>query len=226
MNILVACEFSGILTNALRRKGHNAWSCDLLPSEGTAYHLRGDVRRALHGHLASNFPQHMAAPLPLYLQWQAMIAFPPCTYLCSSGLHWNKKDPDRSAKTKEALMFVDFLLNAPLQFIALENPIGCISTKIRKPDQIIQPWQFGHNASKSTCLWLKGLPKLTPTQIIPPDRIINGKPRWANQTDSGQNRLSPSATRWADRSKSYEGVMQAMADQWFEKSWPPSSGAL
>ena len=142
-----------------------------------------------------------------------MIAHPPCTYLCSSGLHWNKKFPDRQQKTEDALVFVRQLLSAPIPKIALENPIGCISTRIRKPDQIIQPHQFGHDASKATCLWLKGLPPLTPTAYVEP-RIINGKKRWSNQTDSGQNKLPPSENRWALRSETYKGIALAMATQW------------
>lgn len=146
-------------------------------------------------------------------QWDLLIAHPPCTYLCSSGLHWNNKVSGRQEKTEEALVFVRALLDAPVEKIALENPIGCISSQIRKPDQIIQPWQFGHDASKATCLWLKGLPLLKPTKIIEP-RIVNGKQRWANQTDSGQNKLGPSKNRWKERSRTYQGIANAMAEQW------------
>jgi hypothetical protein len=145
--------------------------------------------------------------------WDLMIAHPPCTYLCSSGLHWNKRIPDRAQKTEEALEFVQVLLDAPIPKIALENPIGCISTRIRKPDQTIQPYQFGDDASKATCLWLKGLPPLRATQFVEP-RIVNGKPRWANQTDSGQNRLPPRADRWKIRSETYVGIAEAMVSQW------------
>jgi hypothetical protein len=142
-----------------------------------------------------------------------MIAHPPCTYLCSSGLHWNKRTPGRAAKTEEALEFVQLLMDAPIPKIAIENPIGCISTRIRKPSQIIQPYHFGDDASKFTCLWLKGLPHLLPTDFVEP-RIVNGKRRWANQTDSGQNRLPPSADRWKIRSETYVGIANAMAKQW------------
>jgi hypothetical protein len=145
--------------------------------------------------------------------WDLMIAHPPCTYLCSSGLHWNKKRPDRAAQTELALEFVNLLLNASIKRIALENPIGCISTRICKPSQTIQPWQFGHDASKSTCLWLKNLPLLKPTNIVDP-RIVNGRKRWANQTDSGQNKLPPSDDRWKIRSETYQGIANAMANQW------------
>lgn len=196
MNALVACEFSGQVRRALRSLGVNAYSCDLLPAlDDQTYHIQTDVLNLLHD------------------PWDLMIAFPPCTYLCSSGLHWNKRRPERAEKTEEALEFVQRLLDAPVPHIALENPIGCISTRIRPPDQIIQPYQFGHDASKGTCLWLKNLPPLTPTQNVEP-RMVNGKPRWGNQTDSGQNRLGPSADRWAKRSETYPGIAQAMANQW------------
>ena len=142
--------------------------------------------------------------------WDLMVAHPPCTYLCSSGLHWNKRVAGRDQKTAEALEFVKLLLDAPIPRIALENPVGCISTRIRPPDQIIQPWQFGHPESKATCLWLKGLPKLTATNVL--SKPASG--RWENQTPSGQNKLGPSKDRWAIRSETYAGIAQAMADQW------------
>jgi hypothetical protein len=196
MRVLVACEFSGVVREAFRKRGHEAVSCDLLPAEDNSpHHIQGDV-------------------LPVLLEgWDLRIAHPPCTYLCSSGLHWNKRRPGRAEKTEEALQFVRELLNAPIERIALENPIGCISSRIRKPDQIIQPFLFGHDASKATCLWLKNLPGLANTTFIEP-RIINGKKRWANMTDSGQNKLGPSDTRWAERSRTYEGIAEAMAEQW------------
>lgn len=142
-----------------------------------------------------------------------MIAHPPCTYLCSSGLHWNKRIPGREDQTADAVEFVRFLLSAPIEQIALENPVGRIGTAVRKADQVLQPYQFGHDASKSTCLWLKNLPHLVPTRHVLP-RIVNGKPRCGNQTDSGQNKLTPSLDRWAIRSKTYEGIAAAMAAQW------------
>lgn len=142
-----------------------------------------------------------------------MIAHPPCTYLCSSGLHWNKRVPGRAAKTEEALSFVRRLLDAPIPRIALENPQGCISTRIRPADQYIQPYDFGEDASKKTGLWLKNLPRLVPTKRVP-GRVVNGIERWSNQTDSGQNRLGPSDDRWAERSKTYPGIAAAMASQW------------
>jgi hypothetical protein len=147
------------------------------------------------------------------MNWGLIIAHPPCTYLCSSGLHWNKNNPDRDIQTMLALTFVRTLLNSNITKIAIENPVGCISTQIRKPDQIIQPYQFGHDASKRTCLWLKNLPPLVPTKYVEP-RIVNGKKRWANQTDSGQNKLGPSEQRSDLRSITYQGIAEAMAEQW------------
>jgi hypothetical protein len=142
--------------------------------------------------------------------WDLMIAHPPCTYLCSSGLHWNKRRPERAAQTEGALSFVRLLLGAPIKHIALENPIGCISTRIKPPTPIIQPWQFGHPESKATCLWLKNLPPLIHSDIL-------AKPLcgyWNNQTPNGQNKLGPSADRWKIRSATYAGIAQAMASQW------------
>ncbi len=193
--ILIACEFSGIVRDAFSARGWDAWSCDLLPTEQPGQHIQGDALAVLAD------------------GWDMMIAHPPCTYLCSSGLHWNKRRPERAKQTEEALEFVRRLMDAPIARIAVENPIGCIATRIRPADQIIQPWQFGHDASKATCLWLKGLPELRSTQLIQA-RIVAGKRRWANQTDSGQNKLGPSVDRWALRSLTYPGIAQAMADQW------------
>lgn len=195
MKVLVACEFSGTVRDAFIKAGHQAMSCDLLDTESLGPHYIGDVKDIISD------------------GWDLMIAHPPCTYLASSGLHWNNKRPDRALKTEESLNFVRELMDAPIPMIALENPIGCISSRIRKPDQIIQPWWFGHDASKATCLWLKNLPKLLPTEKVEP-RMVNGKPRWGNQTDSGQNKLAPSPDRWKLRSITYSGIAQAMADQW------------
>jgi hypothetical protein len=195
VKVLVACEYSGRVRDAFLALGHDAMSCDLLPTDAPGPHYQGDVQDVLGQ------------------GWDLMIAHPPCTYLASSGLHWNKRQPDRAVKTEAALQFVMALLNAPIERIALENPIGCISTRVRKPEQVIQPWQFGDDASKATCLWLKNLPPLKPTKLIP-GRLVNGKRRWANQTDSGQNRLSPSADRWKKRSETYQGIAAAMAEQW------------
>jgi len=195
MKVLVACEFSGTVRDAFIARGHDAMSCDLLPTEKPGPHHQGSVLDILDQ------------------GWDLMIAHPPCTYLTASGLHWNKRRPGRAAQTEEAVAFVMALANAPIPRIAIENPIGCLSTRWRKPDQIIQPHQFGHDASKATCLWLVGLPTLQPTLMVPP-RMVNGRPRWGNQTDSGQNRLPPSKDRWALRSITYQGIANAMADQW------------
>ena len=196
MRVLVGCEYSGRVRNAFREAGHDAWSCDLLPSEDDSpFHVQGDVLSLLNQ------------------KWDLGIFHPPCTYLAVSGLHWNKRDPARAAKTEEALDFVRTLMSAPIERIALENPVSCISSRIRKPDQIIQPYEFGEDASKKTCLWLKNLDLLTPTQMVPP-RLVDGKPRWSNQTDSGQNRLGPSEDRWKERSRTFVGVAKAMAEQW------------
>jgi len=192
MRVLVACEFSGAVRDAFIARGHCAMSCDLLNTEVPGPHYCGDVRDVLGD------------------GWDLMVAHPPCTYLAVSGLHWNKRKPGRAALTEEALEFVRLLLDAPIPRIALENPIGCISSRICKPDQIIHPWQFGHDASKATCLWLKGLPLLKPTDVLPGGRSA----RRANQTASGQNKLPPSPDRWKLRSLTYPGIAEAMAKQW------------
>lgn len=194
MRVLVACEFSGTVRDAFLSLGHDAVSCDLLPTESPGPHYQGDVMDIIND------------------EWDLMICHPPCTYLSVSGIHWNDRGRGWE-KTEEALEFVNRLLSAGIPMIALENPVSIISSRIRKPDQIIHPHQFGHDASKATCLWLKNLPKLTPTEHVEP-RIVNGKKRWGNQTDSGQNRLPPSKDRWAIRSKTYAGIAEAMAQQW------------
>ena len=186
MKVLIACEFSGIVREAFRANGHDALSCDLEPSETPGPHYRGNV-------------------IDLFAQeWDLMIAFPPCTHLSSSGARWWPRKREEQGK---ALDFVWSLFAAPIPRIALENPVGIISTVVNKPDQIIQPWQFGHDASKRTCLWLKGLPLLKPTREI-------RKARYANQTPSGQNNLPPSPHRAKDRSRTYPGIANAMAEQW------------
>jgi hypothetical protein len=197
MRVLVACEFSGTVRDAFLKRGHYALSCDLLPctSQTPGDHYEGDVKDVLGD------------------GWDLMIAHPPCTYLSVSGMHWTVRGLRDPQLTEDALEFVRLLLNAPIKQIALENPVSVISSRIRKPDQIIAPYEFGHDASKKTCLWLKNLPQLKATEIIKP-RIINGKKRWGNQTDSGQNKLTPSADRWKLRSKTYEGIAEAMATQW------------
>lgn len=197
MKVLVACEYSGIVREAFKQQGHKAMSCDLLPTELPGHHYQGDIRRVLGA------------------GWDLMIAHPPCTYLAVSGLHWNKRGVmldgrPRAELTEEALEFVQLLLDAPILRIALENPVGAISTRIRKPDQMLQPWWFGDDASKKTCLWLKNLPPLVPTNMLPGD----SRTRRANQTPSGQNKLGPSPDRWKERSRTYQGIADAMATQW------------
>ena len=195
MHILIACEYSGTVRDAFIRAGHDAMSCDLLPTDVPGPHYQGDVFDIINN------------------GWDMMIAHPPCTYLSVSGMHWTARGLRDPQLTEDALEFVTRLMAASIPRIAVENPISVISSRIRKPDQIINPWQFGHDASKRTCLWLKNLPLLTPTDIVEP-RIVNGKKRWANQTDSGQNRLPPSDDRWKIRSETYTGIAQAMAEQW------------
>lgn len=189
MKVLIACEFSGTVRNAFRKRGHDAWSCDLLPADdGSEYHIQGDCRDHLEG-------------------WDLIISHPPCTHLAVSGARWFK---DKQVEQAEALQFVRTLMDAPCQRWALENPISIISSKIRKPDQIVQPWQFGHPESKKTCLWVHGLPLLKPTKVLEtPESGV-----WENQTPSGQNKLGPSKDRWKLRSKTYEGIAEAMAEQW------------
>lgn len=182
MRVLVACEFSGIVREAFRKRGHEAVSCDLLPSEIPGAHIQGDaIMAARRG-------------------WDMVIAFPPCTHLAVSGARWFKHKVKEQA---DALRFVDALLCLPIAKIALENPVGIISTNIRKPDQIIQPWQFGHPETKATCLWLKNLPPLTPTKIV-----SGRKPRVHHEP--------PGPERWKNRSRTYQGIADAMAEQWGE----------
>jgi site-specific DNA-cytosine methylase len=195
MRVLVACEYSGAVRDAFIRGGHDAMSCDLLPTDSPGPHHQGDVREILKD------------------DWDIMVAHPPCTYLSVSGMHWTTRGLRDPKLTEDALDFVRLLMDAPIARIAVENPVSVISSRIRKPDQVITPYQFGHDASKKTCLWLKNLPPLVPTKFIEP-RVVNGKPRWGNQTDSGQNRLGPSADRWKERSKTYAGIAAAMAEQW------------
>lgn len=197
MRVLVACESSGVVSQAFREAGCYAISCDLLPSDGNSlYHHQGDVRDIL------------------YDEWDLLIAHPPCTYLSVSGMHWTTRGLRDPQLTEEALEFVRLFMGAPIDKICIENPVSVISTRIRKADQIIQPYQFGHDASKKTCLWLKNLPPLVPTEYVAPRVLPNGKERWGNQTDSGQNALPPSKDRWKERSKTYEGIAKAMASQW------------
>lgn len=199
LKVLVGCEYSGTVRDAFIARGWDALSCDLLPTEKPGPHYQGDVMDILGD------------------GWDLAIFHPPCTYLSSSGLHWNGRIPGRQEKTDEAIEFVRALLEAPIPHIALENPIGCISTRLRKADQTIQPYQHGDDASKATCLWLIGLPLIQPTKRVD-GRFVNNRgvivERWGNQTDSGQNKLPPSEHRWKDRSRTYPGIAQAFANQW------------
>jgi len=182
MRVLVACEYSGRVRDAFVKRGHFAMSCDLLPTDAPGLHYQGDVFDIIgHG-------------------WDLMIAHPPCTDLAVSGSRWF---PEKRADGRQqmALEFVQRLLNAPVEKIALENPISIISSKIRKPDQIIQPWMFGHGETKATCLWLKGLPMLVPTNVV------DGR-------EARVHRMSPGPNRWKERSRTYQGIADAMADQW------------
>jgi hypothetical protein len=195
VKVLIACENSGRTRDAFLSRGHDAMSCDLLPTDAPGPHYQGDVRDILHD------------------GWDLMIGHPPCTYLSVSGMHWTTRGLRDPQLTEDALELVRLLMDAPIPRIAIENPVSVISSRIRKPDQIINPYQFGHDASKKTCLWLKNLPILQPTQYVEP-RMVNGRPRWGNQTDSGQNRLPPSKDRWKIRSETYAGISAAFAEQW------------
>lgn len=192
MRVLVACEFSGVVRRAFEKRGHDVISCDLLESEDNSpYHYQGDIRDLLDQ------------------QWDLMIAHPPCTDIAVSGAaHFKTKIAD--GRQQAALNFVRLLMDADIPRICIENPVSVISSKIRKPNQIIQPWHFGNDASKKTCLWLKGLPLLTATNRLPGD----DRTRRANQTASGQNKLGPSPTRARERSRTYQGIADAMAKQW------------
>lgn len=195
MKILIACESSATVKSAFLKKGHDVTSCDLLPCVTNQNHYQGNILDILNQ------------------DWDLLIAHPPCTYLASSGMHWTTRGIRDPQLTEDALHFVKLLMDANIDKICIENPVGVISTRIKKPTQYIQPYQFGHNASKKTGLWLKNLPPLQSTNFIPP-RIVNGKQRWDNQTNSGQNNLPPSQNRWQLRSKTYQGIADAMANQW------------
>jgi hypothetical protein len=181
MRVLVGCEFSGVVRQAFRDRGHDAWSCDLLPAEdGSPYHVEADVLDVLGR------------------DWDMAVFHPPCTHLAVSGARWFK---DKRVEQAAALDFVRALLDAPIDRIALENPVSIISSRIRKPDQILQPWQYGHGEVKAHCFWLKNLPRLRPTDIV------DGRtPR--------VHFASPSPDRWKERSRTYKGIAAAMADQW------------
>lgn len=180
MKVLVACEYSGTVRDAFIKRGHDAMSCDVLDTDAPGPHHKGDVRDILGD------------------GWDLMVAHPPCTHLAVSGARWFK---DKLPEQAEALNFVRLLLDANIQKIALENPISIISSKVRKPDQIIQPWQFGHGETKATCLWLKNLPLLTPTNVV------EGR-------EAKIHKMPPGKDRWKKRSLTYQGIADAMADQW------------
>ena len=180
MRVLVACEFSGIVRDAFRARGHDAVSCDLLPTDSAGPHLQCDVLETLDA------------------GWDLMVAHPPCTHLAVSGARWFKEKQKEQA---EAVAFFMALAMAPIPKIAIENPVSIMSTRWRKPDQIIQPWQFGHGETKATCLWLKGLPKLEPTNIV------EGR-------EAKIHKMGPGPDRWKKRSITYHGIADAMAEQW------------
>lgn len=217
LKVLIACEYSGTVRDAFIARGHEAISCDLLPTERPGPHYQGSVTDIIND------------------GWDLMVAHPPCTYLSVSGMHWTTRGLRDPKLTECALNFVRILMDAPIERIAIENPVSVISSRIRKLDQIIQPWMFGDDASKKTCLWLKNLPRLQPTQHIEPKWFCCGvalpsgvgkygcancngeneaRPRWGNQTASGQNKLGPSKDRWKIRSTTFQGIANAMADQW------------
>lgn len=198
VRILVACEFSGTVRDAFAARGHDAWSCDLLPTERPGQHIQGDVLQVL----ADGF--------------DLMVAHPPCTYLTVSGNKWMKPEfaerfPRRHEQREEAVAFFLALYHAPIARVAVENPIGVMSTRFRKPDQVVQPWMFGHGETKATCLWLRGLSPLLPTHHKDGDLFTDPAPTERVQR---LHLLPPSPTRWAERSKTYPGIAQAMADQW------------
>ena len=180
MRVLIACEYSGIVRDAFIRKGHNALSCDLLPTEIDGPHYQGNVENIIND------------------GWDLMICHPPCTHLAVSGARWFK---EKQREQVQALEFVELLLNAPVDKICLENPVSIISSRIRKPDQIIQPWQYGHGETKATCLWLKNLPLLQPT------KVVEGR-------EARVHKMAPGPDRWKERSRTYTGIAAAMAEQW------------
>lgn len=185
LDVLIACEFSGVVRRAFRSRGHNAWSCDILPAEDSSeFHFCGDV---------------LGFPL-VEMEWDLMIAHPPCTYLASSGARWWK---GREEEQLKALGFVHQLMNSRVPRVCIENPVGKISSHFRKPNQIIQPWQFGHGEVKTTCLWLKNLPPLQPTAIV----AGREQKCW---------KQPPHVDRWKRRSRTYVGIAEAMALQWGE----------
>lgn len=203
MRILVACEFSGIVREAFKARGHDAWSCDLLPTEMPGQHIQDDVLKYLDEN------------------WDMVIAHPPCTFLAVSGNKWMKQEyqnrfPNRQQQRKEAITFFMELANCNIPKICIENPVGIMSTQWRKPDQIIQPWQFGHPETKATCLWLKGLTMLNPTEIVTPEWIIGKKDgkKYSRIHYMTARFFGKDINRQKERSRSYPGIANAMAAQW------------
>lgn len=223
VNVLIACECSGVVREAFRALGHNAWSCDIKPAvDGLRFHLQGDALEVLRRGCE-------IAP-GVFVPWDLVIAHPPCTYVCNSGVlrlykggkKINGIDLDRWAKMRDGAYFFDAIFRFYRGPLCVENPVmhghafDLLSEPVQRTQrQTVQPHQFGDDASKATVLWLRGLPELLPTTHVAP-RIVDGKRRWANQTDSGQNKLTPSPTRGAERAVTYPGIARAMAAQWTE----------
>ena len=195
MRVLIACEYSGTVRDAFIAAGHDAMSCDILPSDAPGPHYQGDVRDVIDG------------------GWDLMVAHPPCTYLCGMGIWWNHKRPERWTQTHQAAEFVRFLWDAPIPRIAIENPVGWLNSNWQKPAQVVHPWMFGHEANKPTCLWLKNLPPLQPTNLVSKGEFYikaNGQrmSKWSHITSGTR------AERWKIAAATFPGIAQAMAEQW------------
>ncbi len=202
LKVLVGCEYSARVRDAFRKLGHDAWSCDLLPCEGDPrWHIQDDIFLAISSRM-----------------WDLIILHPPCTRLTGSGAWYVKRNAHAQVEQATAIGFVERIwetAKACSHAVVLENPVGVLSTKstMGKPSQIVQPYEYGDDASKKTCLWMRGVEPLIPTKYVEPRITTTGAWRWANQTDSGQNKLSPSADRWKERSRTYQGIADAMAGQ-------------
>lgn len=194
MRVLIACEFSGIVRDAFRSRGHDAVSCDLLPSETPGPHMQGDILSLLDD------------------SWDLMIAHPPCTYLTVAANGWHARRPERAPLREDAAEFFMALYNAPIPRVCIENPIGVMSTRFRKPDQIVQPWMFGHDTRKATCFWLRGLPRLLPTEVVAPETVKGTSPK--GKKYYALNWLPANAERWKIRSRTFQGIANAFASQW------------